>query len=98
MELTYLREIFEGCKSCHVAFPVQDCDGKISGLDQLQDPRVGVNSVENVVLSDLDEVDDLVAVVRVGPADNDPIMVEFIHSLVLVSFKVWIHFGNCLRN
>jgi hypothetical protein len=89
LEFTYLREVFKCCEGHYIAFAVQHGDSKESAFYQFQNSRVRVNTVINVVLANLNQVDDLVAIVGVGPAKNDAIVIEFFSGLKC--FKFWIH-------
>jgi len=74
---TYLWEIFKCGERDDVSVSVQDGYGEVGGFDQLQDPWVRIHSVVRVVLSDFNQIDDLVAVVRVSSPKNDTIVIKF---------------------
>lgn len=89
---TYLREVLE-CGKCHnVALTIKDSDSQESWFDQLKDSWVRVYSVVHIVFANFDQVDDLVAVIRVGSSQDESVIIEIILLFLLVSLKFWVHF------
>jgi len=86
--------VLEGSEANYISVCVDGRDRQIGGLNQLEHLRVGVHSVVDVVLSDLDQVDDGVGVVGIGSSENDIINVEllFFFRLLLV-FKFLLIFS-----
>ena len=89
--LTYLWEVLECCEGHDVAISVENGDGQVGRLDQLEYPGVGIYSVVNVVLSDLNQVDDLVTIIRVGSAKDNSAIIKFFRFICLLIFKFCIH-------
>ena len=89
--VTYLREVLEGGKCNHVPIVVQHGDCQVCWFDEFQDPGVRVNSVVDVILSDLDQLDDLVAVVGVSTSEDETFEVGLFLLVLLNSFKVSVH-------
>lgn len=80
--VTYLWVVFKGSEGAHVALAVDHRDREVGRLNQLQDLRVRVHTVVDVVLANLNEVDDRVAVVGVRAPQNDALTVEVLEVLL----------------
>jgi len=93
---TYLRVVFERCKCDDPALPVEDRYCQIRGLDQFEDLGVRVDAVVDVVLSNLNQVNNLIAVVRVSPTENDALKVELVslQLLLVIDFNVCFHVSS----
>lgn len=102
--VTYLRVIVKGCKGHHVSVSINDCDCQVSRFDKFKNFRIWVYPVVNVVFSDLNKIDDRVAVVRIRPPQNDAFTVKlfelslFVNDLLVASNLVSLHSVGFLRN
>ena len=74
--MAYLWVIFECGKSHDAALSIEHRDGQVGSLNQFEDLRVGVHSIVHVVLAHLDQVNNLIAVVRVGASQDDALEIE----------------------
>lgn len=86
--VTYLRVVFEGSEGAHVALAVDHRDREVGRLNKLQNLRISVHAVVDVVLTDLNEVDDCVAVVGVRAPQNDALAVEVLERLLELLARV----------
>lgn len=94
MLAAYLGAVFEGGEGDHASLAVEDRDGEVRGLNEPQHLRVRVDAVVNVVLTNLYQVYNLIAVIWVGAAQDDALQIEAVavveHLLLLVSVDVQI--------
>ena len=89
-----MREVFKCCESHDASILVEDCDGEQRGFDEFEHLGVGVDAVVHVVLANLNQVNNLIAVVRVRPSEHDALEVE-IAFLLLIHFHISFHLFLC---
>lgn len=70
--------VFENGEATNVSVLVEDADGQVGGLNELEDFRLRVHSIKDVIFANFDQADDLVAVVWVCSAQYYAIVVEFL--------------------
>lgn len=80
-----LRKILKSCKGYNVSFAVQDRYGDVGRFDEFQDAWVRVDTIEHVILANLDQIDDLLCVVRIRSPENNSIIVKVLVGISLVS-------------
>ena len=76
-KLDYLREVLESSERDYMALPIKDCNSQVSCLNELEDLGVRVDAVVHVVLSNLYQVNNLIAVIRVSPSEDNAVEIEF---------------------
>ena len=86
--LAYLREVFESCKGNDPALSVEDGYSEVCCLNEFEDLGVRVDTVIDIVLSNLNQVNNLIAVIRVSPAEDEAFRVKLVSPIVLIHFHI----------
>lgn len=91
--LSYLWEVFECSEGDDAVVAVEHRDGHEGGFNEFEDLRVGVDAVVHVVLSNLNQVNNLIAVIWVCAAEDNALKVEL--ALLLVDLHISFHLFLC---
>jgi hypothetical protein len=70
--------VFEDGETTNVSVLVEHADCQVCGFNELEDFRLRVHSIKDVIFANFDQADDLVAVVWVRSAQYNAIVVEFL--------------------
>ena len=76
MSVTYLWVVLECSESNHVSVAVDSGYCQVRRFDQFQNFWIRVNAVVDVVLADFNQVDNVVAVIRICSAEHDALKVK----------------------
>jgi hypothetical protein len=70
--------VFEHGEATDVSVLIEHADSQERGLNELEDFRLRVHSIKDVIFANFDQADNLVAVVWVCSAQYNAVVVEFL--------------------
>ena len=84
-----MGEVLEGREGNDAPLAVEHGDCEEGGFNEFEDLGVGVDAVVHIVLANLNQVNNLIAVVRVGAPQHDALKVEV--TFLLIHFHISFH-------
>ena len=81
-------EVFKGGEGYNTSLPIEYCDGKVGRFYKLEYLWVRVDSVVDIVLSNLYQVDNLVAIIWISSSEDYAVEIKV---LLLINVKVTVH-------
>ena len=100
---TYLWEVFESSKAYNLSVAVNDSYRQVGCLNEFQNIWVGIDTTVDIILANLDQVDDIIQIVRIGSTQNDALKVKLhillqllVHHLLSLYHRVASVISLCL--